>query len=584
MPPGVGRRTSCLGGSFFGTEYFLCLPFEGTIQGYLSGGLVMASESWQEQLKRAKNELEHTQALEPAPNPGISVGGSSPGHGGSNDKSSGPVAPAAMQQLPATAMPDLGELSSKLVACREELGVERKNVEQLRLALQDYQRDADRLDRALTQRQSEINAKEGSLALREQEIFRRAIELDTRQRAIEESNERHRAQLERLADLERREQAIVSKELETQARVLAIETMHAELSDHLQQVAAQAAEYKTVLDGAKRLKSELKHALTERDEMALALAKKEKSLKGANTKLRNSNADLAEEQARINDLNAEIGNSRKHLRLVQRELNKIRDEHADLQHQLAQLTEIRIGYFETLEWLLRDVAADTLPFPRQVALEGDGPWDTSDLKPLLKQLGYSLTKCGARNAAEILIVGTENWDATTIEHHVNARGEKVLKIFPQDLFVAALLCGRDPFDDDHADVLEHFGTNHPVIIWLRSMQFPWPETTCEDSPAQRWFDEQGRVEETPLVQLGYHVGITKGLGITTRRYYLRKAFSEDLPAVESDEYMEGWGATGTRTRLRRMAWHLAMLIKQRRRNPTQKWAVEDWEADLEWLR
>jgi hypothetical protein len=75
---------------------------------------------------------------------------------------------------------------------------------------------------------------------------------------------------------------------------------------------------------------------------------------------------------------------------------------------------------------------------------------------------------------------------------------------------------------------------------------------------------------------------------------LSEAFSADeLPKAEfregvrpamQREYMHSWGSPSSRTRLRRIAWHLAMLINMHSRLRNHEAAVGEWQADLSWLR
>lgn len=91
--------------------------------------------------------------------------------------------------------------------------------------------------------------------------------------------------------------------------------------------------------------------------------------------------------------------------------------------------------------------------------------------------------------------------------------------------------------------------------------------------------------ESPLHALGYKVGETSWLSKKERQEILREAFEmQDLPWVESDAYMEKWGAARSHQRLWRIAFHLAMLLngpvgRDWRKPQTRR----DWLEDLEWL-
>ncbi len=96
--------------------------------------------------------------------------------------------------------------------------------------------------------------------------------------------------------------------------------------------------------------------------------------------------------------------------------------------------------------------------------------------------------------------------------------------------------------------------------------------------------ETERVTESPLVKIGYRVGVSNDQPEPQRRKILNMALNDELPFVESEEYMDGWSGAGTRLRLRRIAWHIAMQIQSFRSKNNYHVAVKEWESDLNWLR
>ena len=93
-----------------------------------------------------------------------------------------------------------------------------------------------------------------------------------------------------------------------------------------------------------------------------------------------------------------------------------------------------------------------------------------------------------------------------------------------------------------------------------------------------------QVKESPLLKLGYRVGVHKGIPEAERRIILGRSFLKALPFVDSEEYMEGWSEPKTRLRLRRLAWHIAMLVRAHRTKHNFGTAVREWERDLAWLK
>jgi hypothetical protein len=88
-----------------------------------------------------------------------------------------------------------------------------------------------------------------------------------------------------------------------------------------------------------------------------------------------------------------------------------------------------------------------------------------------------------------------------------------------------------------------------------------------------------------LRYLGYHVG-AKGLSGEERRAILDAVYLEKLPSVNSRTYMSEWGQPHTGVRLKKLAETLAALTRneKRKRAAASRSAIEEWEADLEYLR
>lgn len=111
--------------------------------------------------------------------------------------------------------------------------------------------------------------------------------------------------------------------------------------------------------------------------------------------------------------------------------------------------------------------------------------------------------------------------------------------------------------------------------------FPWPST---DAPAGTGQLETGWPEKGLLSLLGYRVGV-KGLPQPERQEILDAVYREELPPVDSPEYMAEWGRPSTALRLQKLAESIAALTRNaKRRSADTSNAVEDWEVDLDYLR
>jgi hypothetical protein len=87
-----------------------------------------------------------------------------------------------------------------------------------------------------------------------------------------------------------------------------------------------------------------------------------------------------------------------------------------------------------------------------------------------------------------------------------------------------------------------------------------------------------------LGAMGYRVGL-KGLDTALRRSLLGTVYHKRLQVNLPGDYLEEWGQPQTARRLKKLANTLASLTRnmKRRERPSQE-AIEQWQADLEFLR
>lgn len=425
-----------------------------------------------------------------------------------------------------------------------------------------------------------------------QDLSSRATDIDAREKKLESDlnilaeQETHLIERHHLHEIEGRRLLILSDNLAQKGTRLELSLQIHE--QELEKLRSIDEREKSVL---------LREAALEENEKALkkrgrAITSQEQALAIESAKIARDelkNKTIRQELRTIKQSNHELrevaDSSSKESAQWQRKFTKAQKDLESARDALLKKPALDVQDWKIIEWMLWDAEIEQSIFSEKISCEGSGPWENDDLRRLLKHQDFKLSNCGTKDASEIVIVGRDDWDPEALERHILSRGDEPIYIFPQELFIASLLCGRNPFHElesnDALEILELFGNGHPVVEWLRSEQFPWPEIVITDSPSTAEFDQ---VEESPLFAIGYRVGKVHGLPKSERHELLTEAFRDELPFVESKEYMESWGLPGHRLRLQRIAWHLAMLIRSRRKNTSQHVAVSEWEDDLKWLK
>jgi hypothetical protein len=284
----------------------------------------------------------------------------------------------------------------------------------------------------------------------------------------------------------------------------------------------------------------------------------------ARTELREARAELEESERTVVSLTRKIGNQ-------ERKLSRIAAQAG---------SPIMVTNPEVRSWLIEDFDPAILGELRYAVTVGSGPFPADDFDALVRSAGYEVYPAGD-SEIDIMIVGREAWTEQELEEQIAAREGETLRVYSQEMFLAAMATSRDPFDADR-EVLMMFGKGHPALEYLMKSEINWPDFEGDGEPLEWTFEETA--EESPLHKMGYVVGITNGLPEHQRREILTRAFNGALPWAGSDEYMAGWGQPRTRRRLWRMAHHIGWLAKTRQGMPSMYHAVGDWESDRRWLR
>lgn len=219
-----------------------------------------------------------------------------------------------------------------------------------------------------------------------------------------------------------------------------------------------------------------------------------------------------------------------------------------------------------------------------VACIGNGPFEQTEFENFLRSRGIVCTEATAISGN--LILGRDDWAEDEIDEFIDLHEGKRLRIFSQEMFLAFLALNSDPFDAT-PDVLAAFRAGHDGLKFVSDGWPGWVQTETfvryDRRSSSRSQTPNYNVPQSPLPLLGYKVGQT-GVDEEARRDALRQAFEDSLHAVETFEYMEQWGEPGTPRRLRRIAEHLASLIRTRSGNPKFSEAIKDWTSDLKWLK
>lgn len=316
-------------------------------------------------------------------------------------------------------------------------------------------------------------------------------------------------------------------------------------------------------------------------------------LKGVEQSLKALEEDYAKQlllnkrnKTRIRNLTSEKDQAIQDLSETQAELKVSSRELKDALDQLAAIpdAELIIRSFETVQWLvgLYDVDCD-LTVPKEVLSIGDGPWPMGSFTELLRDVGFDVWENGYNVDVEVLIIGRDNWSEADLNHQIEARDGKPLRVYSQELFVLLLAMREDPLEWVEPAALRAFVQGHPAFEYLLDQEFPWPETTYEDGPPATIGDGfDGEDASSPLYKMGYSVAQQVALSRSERHQYLEETYyEENLPWCISDAYMEDWGEPNSRKRLRRIAWHLHLMTKRLNRYEE---AVARWTSDLDWLK
>lgn len=221
-------------------------------------------------------------------------------------------------------------------------------------------------------------------------------------------------------------------------------------------------------------------------------------------------------------------------------------------------------------------------FPLYVVTNGSGPFDEGEFDQFLKEIGINCSS--PRASVKTMVLGEDNWRGDDIDLQIELRRGKDLFIYSQEMLLSHISSGMHPYEDKK--LLKIFCEGHSALEYIRDNGFNWPNTTIVSQALSHVQILNFSLPQEGLLKcLGYQVG-NDGIKLHKRREILAKVFEDELPSVNSKEYMKDWGSPKSSKRLKKLADSLATFSRnaQKKRNVDLKHAIYDWEDDLNWLK
>ena len=405
------------------------------------------------------------------------------------------------------------------------------------------------------------------------------------------------AQLDELDKVKTREAEVIGLEAalnrrldELDQRTIAIgdlEASKADLDTQLLAISAVQADLQTAQSDLRSSRRALNKKAEEAETLSTKadqLTTKLENLQERNRVLKRQHSDLQSQFAlseqTLHERTRELASSRSRL-------ERMRTEWEEAKLSLASIPDLTINSEAVLQWLAQDATAECIGLDGDGRLgwSGIGSYERDAFDRLLGGLDIKQFEIPHPSITHV-VVGRIGWSKEDLLAQIDMREGKTLRVYSQELLLAALITGRDPLEDPDAEVLESFRRGHPALEFLAQSELEWPSVfTTDTSIVDATSLESLGVNKSPLHFLGYMTGKRTVLSQQDRHQILQEAFErESLPWVESDEYMENWGTARSHQRLWRIAAHLAFLVNRpfgRDWRKTQ--SRDDWIEDLDWL-
>lgn len=344
----------------------------------------------------------------------------------------------------------------------------------------------------------------------------------------------------------------------------------------------------------RNLTTRIKGLEKERDKLKLQCVNFEETIKANNVQVREIRKlenELKFEKNNSASYLATINDANKNLKIAREKVISLQSDLEKVKGKVQKSTGIGAEIFSdpiVLRWLLEGATPDLRGVANGwLTQTGQGPWTDDSIIGIGRELGYEFWELPDREV-EILIVGRENWSKADLLAQIESRQGDVLRIYSQEMFIAKLITGRDPFDAGDENLLLAFANGHPALSFLMTLSDPWP-VICEGDRYS--IEEVGRgdygVDETPLHILGYHVGATSDLSDSDRHELLSECFqtsSLQFTSYSSASYKKKWGRGLSAQRLYRIAIHIKYLADTQGLDKRKSVARQEWINDLSWLK
>lgn len=231
------------------------------------------------------------------------------------------------------------------------------------------------------------------------------------------------------------------------------------------------------------------------------------------------------------------------------------------------------------DWWFRNATARDIGF-QDVSLMGTGPFGADDMERFLARTHFDVWE--SDHYTEVLILGTEDWSEQALRSLLGKRSGSTLRVYSQEMFLAYLISGNDPLDNERVALL--MGRGHAGLEALMALNFEWPSIDVAGFGDGRAGAHAWRSEGF-LKAMGYRVG-NRAEAARGRHRALVRAFQARVPKRFREAYAEFWGRARTSLRLERMAKSIArqyrLAVAVQGNDYTQ--ALDDWAKDLRWLK
>jgi hypothetical protein len=485
--------------------------------------------------------------------------------------------------------------------CRNPIGASLKQLRDERDRLIPFVTKNSELQRQYRQKLDELDHRQEAIEARENSLKNKEEDLLSSEVALEELlNEAKRPEEEfkKLANENQRiknelaNERINYKKQEAK-RIGEIEILNKKNEEYRRSIGEQRDKIKSLSEDLRMSNSfretyryqvdQISEKYERKIEVIDSMAHEMKKLRGENTRLKLQKDRHEEIINGLTSENEELEQDNKQLKIKNKKLAKKPSPKKVLKSDSSAIqTQHSFSDLEVIHCLSENVTEMFQP-PSNIVTLGHGPFPEHDFDAYLVNLKITPRYDGY----PWIVVGRDGWDKGKLIELIEDNDLDEVVVLSQELFVAGIISTHDPFSLPE-DILMKFADGHPALEFLMKQGFEWPEIILEELDEPRYvLDPRGsydRVEESPLCLMGYRVGETRGLPYQKRRNILQKTYSDTIPWVGDDDYMEEWGQPSRTKRLWRMAHHIAREINKRKKIPNMKRAVGDWKEDLDWLK